>query len=57
MKAVRLTREVCVLSRCWGLREPLGDRTGTQKSAEGAVGQAVGKANETLRKPKGGANG
>jgi hypothetical protein len=31
------------------LREPRGDLTATQKSAEGIVGQAVGKASEALQ--------
>ena len=31
------------------LREPRGDLTAAQKSAEGVIGQAVGKANEALQ--------
>jgi len=36
------------------LREPRGDLTAGQKSAEGILGDDVGKASEALRKPKGG---
>jgi len=35
------------------LREPKGDLTSAQKSAEGIVGQAVGEANEALQSRKG----
>jgi len=33
------------------LREPRGDLTATQESADGVVGQAVGKASEALQGP------
>ena len=39
-----------------GLGKPRGDLIPTQKSAEGKVGHAVGKASEALRKSKDGAN-
>jgi len=35
------------------LREPRGDLTAGQKSAEGIVGHVVGKASEALRSRKG----
>jgi len=38
-----------------GLRLSKGNLTAEQKSAEGILGQDVGKASEALRKPKGGA--
>ena len=33
----------------WELREPQGDQTSAQKSAEGIVDHAVGKAREALQ--------
>jgi hypothetical protein len=49
-RQLNLPREVCVVFRVSSeLREPRGDLTAAQKSAEGVVGQAVGKANEALQ--------
>ena len=53
-KAVRLTLGGLRSVPQVGTGEPRGDLTGAQKSAEGIVGHAVGKAHEALQKPKGG---
>ena len=52
-KAVRLTLGGLRSVPQVGTGEPRGDLTGAQKSAEGIVGHAVGKAHEALQKPKG----
>ena len=67
-KSISIKGQVCRSGRCagkaieltWGglrrvpvgLREPQGDLTAAQKSAEGIVGQAVGKASEALQRRK-----
>jgi hypothetical protein len=53
-RRLSLPQEICSVS-LRRLRLPEGGLTTGQKSAEGIVGHAVGKASEALRKPKGGA--
>jgi len=50
-----LPGEVCVMFRSRKLRAPRGALTVAQKSADGIVGQDVGKASEALQRRKGGA--
>ena len=50
-RRLNLPREICSVSRR-RLREPRGERTAGQKSAEGIVGSAVGKASEALQSRK-----
>src|SRR6516164_10647955 len=47
-----LPGEVCVVFRVSELGKPRGDPTAAQKSADGIVGQAVGKASEALQSRK-----
>src|SRR5664279_3968653 len=53
-RRLNLPQEICSAS-LWRLRLSKGSLTAGQKSAEGILGQDVGKASEALRKPKGGA--
>src|SRR5271166_6609110 len=53
-RRLSLPQEICSESVS-GLRLSKGGLTAEQKSAEGILGQDVGKASEALRKPKGGA--
>src|SRR3954453_22800514 len=46
-RQLNLPQEICSVS-LWRLRWPKGDLTTEQKSAEGIVGHAVGKASEAL---------
>jgi hypothetical protein len=55
-KRLNLLQEICSVS-LRRLRAPRGGLIAEQKSADGIVGHAVGKASEALRHPKGGANG
>ena len=48
-RRLSLPREVCFVSPARRLRRSRGRLTAEQKSAEGIVGQAVGKANEALQ--------
>ena len=48
-RRLNLPREVCCVSPLRRLRRPRGRLTARQKSAEGVVGQAVGKASEALQ--------
>jgi len=47
-RRLNLPQEICCVSRK-RLREPKGDLIAEQKSAEGIVGHAVGKASEALQ--------
>ena len=53
-RRLNLPQEICSVSLP-RLRSLKGGLTAEQKSAEGVLGQEVGKASEALRKPKGGA--
>jgi hypothetical protein len=48
-RRLSLPREICPVSPLRRLRRPRGRLTAGQKSAEGVVGQAVGKASEALQ--------
>ena len=48
-RRLSLPREICRVSPLRRLRRPRGRLTARQKSAEGIVGQAVGKASEALQ--------
>ena len=48
-RRLSLPREVCFVSPARRLRRPQGRLTAEQKSAEGIVGPAVGKASEALQ--------
>src|SRR5262249_28990574 len=48
-RRLSLPREICRVSPVRRLRRPRGRLTAGQKSAEGIVGQAVGKASEALQ--------
>ena len=48
-RRLSLPREICRVSPLRRLRRPRGRLTAGQKSAEGVVGQAVGKASEALQ--------
>src|SRR6201987_368170 len=48
-RRLSLPREICRVSPLRRLRRPRGRLTAGQKSAEGKVGQAVGKASEALQ--------
>src|SRR5262245_10696058 len=48
-RRLSLPREICRVSPWRRLRRPRGRLTAGQKSAEGIVGQAVGKASEALQ--------
>ena len=48
-RRLSLPREICPVSSQRRLRGPRGRLTAGQKSAEGIVGQAVGKASEALQ--------
>jgi hypothetical protein len=48
-RLLSLPREICRVSPLRRLRRPRGPLTAGQKSAEGVVGQAVGKASEALQ--------
>src|SRR5690349_24982900 len=54
-RRLSLPREICSVSPHGRLRRSRDRLTAVQKSADGIVGQAVGKASEALPKPKGGA--
>jgi hypothetical protein len=47
-RRLNLPQEICSVS-LWRLRWPKGNPTAGQKSAEGIVGHAVGKASEALQ--------
>src|SRR6202040_3995348 len=51
-RRLSLPREICPVSPLRRLRRPRGHLTAWQKSAEGVVGQAVGKASEALQSRK-----
>src|SRR5438552_13556408 len=51
-RRLSLPREICPVSPVRRLRGPRGPLTAGQKSAEGIVGQAVGKASEALQSRK-----
>src|SRR5580700_6076629 len=53
-RRLSLPQEICSVSP-WRLRLSKGSLTAGQKSAEGILGNDVGKASEALRMPKGGA--
>ena len=48
-RRLSLPREICPVSSARRLRRPRGHLTAEQKSAEGIVGPAVGKASEALQ--------
>ena len=48
-RRLSLPREICRVSPLRRLRRPRGRLTARQKSAEGVVGQAIGKASEALQ--------
>ena len=48
-RRLSLPREICPVSPLRRLRRPRGHLTAWQKSAEGVVGQTVGKASEALQ--------
>ena len=48
-RRLSLPREICFVSPARRLRRPRGRLTAEQKSAEGIVGQAVGKTSEALQ--------
>jgi hypothetical protein len=48
-RRLSLPREICFVSPAMRLRRPRGRLTAEQKSAEGIVGQVVGKTSEALQ--------